>query len=195
MIEWLKVWVNQIIVAVIIAVIFELILPNGKNKKYIKMIINLYVLFVILNPIISKITNQDLGNFEKYNYNQYFSNTIQTSSSIDSNNIIESTYQKSIQEDIKNKLESKGYKVSSISIDINKNNNDEKYGTIQKITLTIQSKENRGENNSSIVIEDVKIASNNEATSKEKVRKVDSNKIKKFLSEEYKINQEDIEVY
>ena len=57
MIEWLKNWTNSIIVAVIIAVIFELIIPNGNNKKYIKMVINLYVLFVILNPLISKFTN------------------------------------------------------------------------------------------------------------------------------------------
>ena len=56
MIEWLKNWTNSIIVAVIIAVIFELIIPNGNNKKYIKMVISLYVLFVILDPIISKFT-------------------------------------------------------------------------------------------------------------------------------------------
>ena len=34
MIEWLKDWANQIIVAIVIAIIFELIIPNGKNKKY-----------------------------------------------------------------------------------------------------------------------------------------------------------------
>ena len=52
MIEWLKTWTNQIIVAVVIAVIFNLIIPNGKNKKYIKMIINLYILFILINPKI-----------------------------------------------------------------------------------------------------------------------------------------------
>ena len=57
MLGWLKGWVNQVIVAIIIAVIFELIIPNGKNKKYIKMIINLYVLFVLVNPIVSKFIN------------------------------------------------------------------------------------------------------------------------------------------
>ena len=34
MIEWLKDWANQIIVAIVIAIIFELIIPKGKNKKY-----------------------------------------------------------------------------------------------------------------------------------------------------------------
>ena len=44
MIEWLKDWANQIIVAIVIAIIFELIIPNGKNKKYIKMVINLVMI-------------------------------------------------------------------------------------------------------------------------------------------------------
>lgn len=193
MIEWLKIWVNQIIIAVIIAVVFELILPNGKNKKYIKMIINLYVLFAILNPIISKITNQKFSNLNEFDYSQYFSNTTQASSTVDTNYIIESTYEKSLKEDIQKKLQSEGYKASSISININKDKNDEKYGSITKITIAIQ--DNKEKENSNITIEDVTISSNSTSSSKEKIRKTDSNKIKKFIAEEYQINQEDIEVY
>lgn len=193
MIEWLKIWVNQIIIAVIIAVVFELILPNGKNKKYIKMIINLYVLFAILNPIISKITNQNFSNLNEFDYSQYFSNTTHASSTVDTNYIIESTYEKSLKEDIQKKLQSEGYKASSISININKDKNDEKYGSITKITIAIQ--DNKEKENSNITIEDVTISSNSTSSSKEKIRKTDSNKIKKFIAEEYQINQEDIEVY
>ena len=43
MIDFIKQWENQIIVAIIIATIFEMILPNSNNKKYIKMIIGIYV--------------------------------------------------------------------------------------------------------------------------------------------------------
>ena len=35
MIDFLKTWSNQIIVAVIIATILEMIIPDGNNKKYI----------------------------------------------------------------------------------------------------------------------------------------------------------------
>lgn len=147
--EWLKSWVNQIMIAVMIAVIFELILPNGNNKKYIKMMINFYVLFVILNPVISKLTNTNLDSLQNFDYAKYFSNTVETSSTFDSDTVIESTYEKSVKQDIKTKLASKGYNVDSLDIDINKNKNDTSYGTIQHITLsaTKEKKEEQQEDN------------------------------------------------
>ena len=59
MITFLRTWANQIIVALIVATIFEMILPDGNNKKYIKMIIGLYVLFTITQPLVAKITGND----------------------------------------------------------------------------------------------------------------------------------------
>ena len=43
-----------------IATILEMILPEGKNKKYIKKIIGIYILFAVLSPIISKITGKEI---------------------------------------------------------------------------------------------------------------------------------------
>ena len=37
MINFLSSWAEQVILAVIIATILELILPNSKNKKYVQM--------------------------------------------------------------------------------------------------------------------------------------------------------------
>ena len=39
MIKFLKNWVQQIVVATIIVSIFELILPEGNLKKYVKVIL------------------------------------------------------------------------------------------------------------------------------------------------------------
>ena len=52
MINFLSSWAEQVILAVIIATILELILPNSKNKKYVQMVIGVYVLFNIISPII-----------------------------------------------------------------------------------------------------------------------------------------------
>lgn len=43
-----------------IATILEMILPEGKNKKYIKTVIGIYILFAVLSPIISKITGKEI---------------------------------------------------------------------------------------------------------------------------------------
>ena len=39
MIDFLSNWAEQLVVAVIIATIIEMILPNNNNKKYIKIVI------------------------------------------------------------------------------------------------------------------------------------------------------------
>lgn len=78
-ISFISSWAEQIIVAVIIATIIEMILPNGNNKKYIKVVIGIYVLFTILSPILGKITKV---NYESFDYEKYFgeSETSQVSS-------------------------------------------------------------------------------------------------------------------
>ena len=48
----MKLWTGNIIVAVIISILIEMIVPEGNNKKYIKVISGLYILYVIVNPIL-----------------------------------------------------------------------------------------------------------------------------------------------
>ena len=195
MIEWLKNWANQIIVAIVIAIIFELIIPNGKNKKYIKMVINLYVLFVLLNPIVSKfngISNLILSDFD---YKKYIGeeNSIQTSSTVKSDEIIKSTMENSIKQDIKNKLLSEGYKINSISIDID--NNNEK---INSIRLSIEKKNEESNNTVSNIevnkVEEVNINSENKKSTDSKIKKKEIENVKKIISEEYNISKDKIEV-
>ena len=64
MINFMSSWAEQIVLAVIIATIIELILPKNKNTKYIKMVIGVYVLFNIISPIIK---NKEKFSVEKYN--------------------------------------------------------------------------------------------------------------------------------
>ena len=52
MINFMSSWAEQIVLAVIVATIIEMILPKSKNKKYIQMVIGVYVLFNIISPII-----------------------------------------------------------------------------------------------------------------------------------------------
>ena len=49
-------WAQEIVIAVIVGTIIEMIVQNGKNKKYIKTVIGMYLLFVIMYPIINKVT-------------------------------------------------------------------------------------------------------------------------------------------
>ena len=64
MISFMSSWAEQIVLAVIVATIIEMILPKNKNKKYIQMVIGVYVLFNIISPIIE---NKEEFSIEKYN--------------------------------------------------------------------------------------------------------------------------------
>ena len=68
MISFISSWAEQIVLAVVVATIIELILPKNKNKKYIQMVIGVYVLFNIISPIIK---NKDNFSVEKYNTEKY----------------------------------------------------------------------------------------------------------------------------
>ena len=48
MINWITNWAEAIIIAVVIATIIEMILPEGNCKKYIKVVIGVYILFTII---------------------------------------------------------------------------------------------------------------------------------------------------
>lgn len=204
MITFLKTWISQIIVAVIIATIIELILTNGNNKKYIKMIIGMYVLFTIIQPVISKITGNNLE-ITNFNYKKYFDEDIIEISMQDFENnnskLIKQAYINNIKEDIVQKLKQKGYKVIDCNIEILDDENQENYGSIRNINLTVnplsdENKENKfNENN--INIENVQINISNNTTetiNKEEINITDKEKqeIIKYLSEEYSINKTDI---
>ena len=66
MVNWLNTWAQRIIIVVIICTIIEMILPEGKNKKYIKIVMGIYVVFTIISPIIAKINNKEKIDLEKY---------------------------------------------------------------------------------------------------------------------------------
>ena len=46
MINFLKTWCENIVVVLIISVIIEMILPEGKNKKYVQVIIGIQYLLI-----------------------------------------------------------------------------------------------------------------------------------------------------
>ena len=71
MISAISSWAKSIILAIIIATILEMILPEGNNKKYIKTVIGIYILFTIISPIFSKI-NKGKIDIDTSKYENYF---------------------------------------------------------------------------------------------------------------------------
>ena len=194
MIEFIKSWANQIIVAVIIATIMEMILPNGNNKKYIKMVIGIYVLFIVIQPIANKLTGNKF-NISEFNYEKYLNGDILETSSKDfennNSNLIKQAYIDNIKNDIKNKLQKKGYNLLSCEIDIVTDENKEEYGQIEHIVLKLETLKETKEKGSNVEVEkiEVNISENNEVIQESSL--IDSEKIEviEYISQEYSIDK------
>ena len=196
MINWLRSWSNQVIVAVIIATIIEMILPEENNKKYIKMIIGLYVLFIIIQPVITKLTGNEI-NLNDFNYNKYLKDTVQVSSSTEqfedtNSKLIKQTYIDSIKRDIQQKIEQKGFKVLKCELDITQDEN-----LLKNIELNLEknTKEENTDLNNKIQINEVNISKNTiDEKKKDVISDKDKQELKKYLSEEYKIDANSIKI-
>ena len=206
MIAFVRIWAEGIIVALIVASIIELILPEGSSKKYIKVVIGIYILFVIVTPVINNFSNKSLDvssivDFEsKEEYKQVSSSNLEEKNIIN----IRSMYEMNLKSDIKTKLQNKGYIVENVSVDIS---DDEKY-TINKIDIKISGKqEERTETKKkekeviTIVdnIEKVKIdlSKNEEKNEKEneyKISEKETATLKEYLSSNYDVQIKNIQI-
>ena len=200
MITFLRTWANQIIVALIVATIFEMILPDGNNKKYIKMIIGLYVLFTITQPLVAKITGNDLQ-ISNFTYKKYFENSaiLETySNDFENNNskLIEHTYINNIKNDIIIKLKQKGYDVVKCDINILNDANATDYGVIKSIQIKLKEIEENKENqnNYNIQVENVEVSVNHNTiiTEENNLSNKEKTEIIEYLSNEYSIEKEKI---
>ena len=128
-INWISNWASGIIIAVVIGTIIEMLLPEGNSKKYIKVVIGVYVLFTIVSPVITKFTGKEIEVSNVLDLSQYVeeaeeSNKVQNTIKSDNENNIKSIYLDGIKNDMREKIKSKGYSVNSIDVDIS---NDDDY--------------------------------------------------------------------
>ncbi len=190
MVNWLNTWAQRIIIVVIICTIIEMILPEGKNKKYIKIVMGIYVVFTIISPIIAKINNKEKIDLEKYMDVNVSNETIETSATVDTNKYIEEVYKEKLKEDVKEKLLSINYETKNVNLEI-ETKNDNTYGSILSLEVTV-SKEREEKSENTIRINKVTIGENNK--DKADLTKEEIDKIKKCLAENYKIDEEKISV-
>lgn len=204
MIEFISTWVKGLGVAIVIVSIIEMILPNNKTKKYIKMVLGIYIIFNIISPLVK---NKDKLNLEDLNLNNY---TASTSASVDQtsmNKRIEILYENELEKDITTKLKEKGYELSeckvTAKIDENENNKDET--KISNIKIKVEKKvakqqeENNVENKIVTGIQQIKKVDIGKVKEKEtknssKISKAELEDIKKFLIEEYEVNEKCLEI-
>ena len=159
MVEWLSQWAGAIIVAVIIGTVIEMILPEGNSKKFIKVVIGIYIVFTIITPIINKFTGEEINVSDILELDDYIeeakeSAKVQNAMQDDNESSIRSMYISGIKNDIKAKIETRGYIVNSVDLEVA---NDDTY-TINSIAIDAQKQNENtdsGDNEQTETIEEV----------------------------------------
>jgi len=208
MISFISTWAQGIIVVVIIATIIEMILPEGSSKKYIKVVIGIYILFVIVTPIINKFSKQSIDVSSVIDY-EFEGETKQVSSSNleERNNLnIKSMYEMNLKSDIKNKIQGKGFVVDNVKVEIL--DNDEY--TINKIDVAIsgekqeeEKKENQRKKNVVTIVDNIEkitidLSKQNRNEKEEKkytISTKNANNLKDYLSSIYSVDTKNIEIH
>ena len=197
MISWISSWAQGIIMAVIIGAIIEMILPEGNSKKYVKIVIGVYVLFTIISPVISKITGKTIQVSDILELNKYIEETENNSKLYvtldeDNSNNIKDIYESSLRNDIKAKVVAKGYNAKNIKLEIE---DDEEY-TLKKIDIEIyKNMENDKKDIETIQNVDINISQKSkENDMQEKLSEKDKRKLKDYLSGVYEIDEKNINI-
>ena len=192
MITWFNSWAQGIILAVIIVTILEMILPEGKNKKYIKIVMGVYITFTIISPIISKVTGSNFDiDVSKYQALIEGNNVQSTNSAQNINNqSIENLYLNTIKTDIKDVLNKEGYEGKKVDITANINVEEEK-ADIYKINIEATKKAN---DNSIKKVNKIVIGNDTENNEEESntLSNSEIKKLKKTLADKYEIEEEKI---
>lgn len=212
MIEFLSSWAKSLGLAIIVISILEMLLPNNKTKKYVRMVFGIYIIFNIISPFVK---NKDILDVSSYDLNEYIGNytTNQTNEEQSAvNSQIEEIYIEELEKDITKKIENLGYQVTTCNVYATlSNENEENY--IEEIVLTVEKNENQennqqgNETGQTETIEDklvneiqkikpvnttvgkIKKTNEEQDESKQNINNSDIQKIKKFLKEEYGVEE------
>ena len=193
MIEFLSSWVKNLGIIIVIVSILEMLLPNNKTKKYIKIVFGVFIILNIISPLIKE---KEVFSIENFDLNE-FSNNTKTSNNINENEVVNQEtmdrkigelYKKELEKDITKKLEDKGYIVKDIKANVTIGSKEET--KIDKIEIDLEKEEEKQNNNmeNKIVeeIEKIKINIDSKEKAKEETKEKSESNTKNVKTEEIK---------
>ena len=207
MIDYFSEWAQNLTLAIVIVSLFEMLLPNNKTKKYIKVVMGLYILFNIISPFVKNDFSIQLENIVENSKSQTTSTEAVDQTSMDTR--LKQIYKEELEKDIKQKIEGQGYIVESCKVDIK----IEEQTDIEKITLKVkkenktnEEKENNKEEQEKqndiqqkLVkevqkIKKVQIGETKKNSNEQNLSTQDISNIKNFLIKEYEVNEKCLKI-
>lgn len=214
MIDAISNWAGELVVALIVTTLIEMLLPDNKTKKYVKTLIGVYIVFCIISPFIDESKVLSFENIEKEleSYSKELKiDDIQTTNGQNSSVSMESLYIEEFRKNVIEQIENQGFKVKKCNVDIEIDATKENAG-INKIYVNISKKQiqngdekqiqkDEKQSTSEIKIDEVQKVeisingtANEDNNSEIEQENEDTLIVKKLLCEHYEISEDRVKV-
>jgi len=200
MFEAVKGWVSNIIAVILFVSIVEIILPDGKIRKYVNLVAGVLVVLIIVSPIVSafnkdiqiemfEMKTNELPPIEELKLQSEKIGTLRSKQIVEA---YRTKIEKSIQEQVNDVGE---ISCEKVICKVNEDTNKEEFGNIEEVTLHITSK-NKKVDNSKIKPVKIQIGNSKEdnADKSVEISQEIKNKIIKNISYTCRINSEHIKI-
>lgn len=197
-VDFLTLWVKDIVIVFVLISIIEIIIPNGNMKKYIDMIIGFLIIIVIISPFIKLI-------HKNFSMDKRILQRTQEQIEFDYDNKLgrtqeeqmERVYVQKLEGEIKELInESTDYEVEKLYIAIYKD--EERYGNIKDMEINlreIQEKEEKAIKDIIIIDNINEVSIGDKEQSNTSLVKLKDDEIKDIISSNYDIPRENIRIF
>jgi len=145
MLEYLKIWIKNIVVIMMLGLVLEVFIPRGDLKKYVKMVMGLFVIFMILQPLL-KLIDYNFSLATEINIKDFPGKE----EIIEKGNLLKQENERMAIENYKLNLENQIKKIVETSngidnvraiVDVYDDKKDERYGLIRSVELILEMRE------------------------------------------------------
>lgn len=196
-VDFLTLWVKDIVIVFVLISIIEIIIPNGNMKKYIDMIIGFLIIIVIISPFIKLI-------HKNFSMDKRILQRTQEQIEFDYDNKLgrtqeeqmERVYVQKLEGEIKELInESTDYEVEKLYIAIYKD--EERYGNIKDMEINLREIQEKEEKAKDIIIIDNinEVSIGDKEQSNTSLVKLKDDGIKDIISSNYDIPRENIRIF
>ena len=198
--DFLKEWVTNIIIFILLATVLDMLLPNSSFQKYTKIVTGLILIAIILSPIMKVFTTDfetaiaSLSQFNSQNEEENIKNSIEfKKKEIQASQhayILETMavqLKTAAEEEL---MEQQGMEIANIELEVNDQDQRPFPENLQYVIVHIKEAENEGE--TVAVVREVEIDTDAPLPSKQTSKNTDQ--ISSLLSEKWNVPESSIQI-
>ncbi|SHJ95845.1 stage III sporulation protein AF [Propionispora hippei] len=203
--EAITLWVKNIVLVVVFACFLDLLLPNNSMQRFIKVIVGLFIMLAILNPLVGFFQNKweteaALASSTMTEGRQSGDVTTTINNTVVEREVLaKEIYTKDLSKQIRTLvLAIQGVQEAKVAVELADEKNSKHKGGISKIKIYLKPGNYSGKSDTVEKIQPISVSDGEPAqrqNSQEEIRAELKNRIIKTVTELYLLSPEQVEIY